>query len=297
LANILGLERSFINHDEGCVNAQKRLQYLLRRFVEVISSTFAAPVTLFLDDLQWADPASIEAVNQLLLTCGPASPNTSFFFLGCYREGESSCNPYWRAMCNSNLLNGRSTNIKLDCMGEDTVNTMVSETLRLSPRLTRALSSIIYHKTKGNPLFVSQVTLSLSKDGLLRPSLIRGRWEWDKEKILCQKLPDDVAKFLTHSIGKLPEDVKTSLSILSCFGASIKLTGTGTDEEQKYVSPEEQNILATNSSVMTTYYYHKTYISFMFRSYDDTKHYTEKYLACINNTWANLLFAHAFQAF
>jgi predicted ATPase len=221
LANILGLERSFINHDEDCINAQKRLQYLLCRFVEVLSSTFAAPMTLFLDDLQWADPASIAAVNQLLLTFGPASPNTRFFFLGCYREGENSCNSLWRAMCNSNLFNGRSTNIKLDCMGEDTLNTMVSETLRLSRRLTRPLSSIIHHKTKGNPLFVSRLMLSLSKDGLLRPCLSRGRWEWDKEKILHQKLPDDVAKFLTHSIGKLSEDVKSSLSILSCFGASL----------------------------------------------------------------------------
>jgi hypothetical protein len=71
----------------------------------------------------------------------------------------------------------------------------------------------------------------------------------------------------------------------------------GTDEEPKYVSAEEQNILATNSSVMTTYYYQKTYISFMFRSYDDTKHYAEKYLACIGTTWANLFLGHAHHAF
>jgi predicted ATPase len=74
---------------------------------------------------------------------------------------------------------------------------------------------------EGNPLFVSRLMLSLSKDGLLRLSLSRGRWEWDEEKILCQNLPDDVAEFLTHSIGKLPEDVKSSLRIFSCFGASL----------------------------------------------------------------------------
>jgi hypothetical protein len=88
LANILVLEIGTVNHYEDCVNAQKRLQYLLCRFVEVLSSTFDAPVTLFLDDLQWADPASIAAVNQLFLTGGLASQNTNFFFVGCYREGE-----------------------------------------------------------------------------------------------------------------------------------------------------------------------------------------------------------------
>jgi hypothetical protein len=72
----------------------------------------------------------------------------------------------------------------------------------------------------------------------------------------------------------------------------------GTDEELKYVSSdEEEKILATNNAVMTSYYYQKTYISFMFRSYDGTKANIEKYLACIGNTWANLFLHHAFQAF
>jgi len=70
----------------------------------------------------------------------------------------------------------------------------------------------------------------------------------------------------------------------------------GSDEEPKNVS-EEQSMLATSISVKTTYYYGKAFIGFMFRSHDDTKHYAEKYLVCISNTWANLLVAHSFHAF
>ena len=43
----------------------------------------------------------------------------------------------------------------------------------------------------------------------------------DKEKILCQKLPDDVAEFMSHTIEALPDDVKVTLRTLSCFGASV----------------------------------------------------------------------------
>jgi len=82
LAIILGPGTSPINRNEDCDNAQKRLQYLLCQFVEVISSTFSAPVTLFLDDLQWADAASIEAVNHLLIAAS-ISHDERFFFLGC----------------------------------------------------------------------------------------------------------------------------------------------------------------------------------------------------------------------
>jgi predicted ATPase len=218
LAIILGPEPAFINTDEDCFNAPNRLEYLLCQFVEVISTSFAAPVTLFLDDLQWADPASISAVNHLLFASGL---NRRFFFLGCCREGAiNEGHPIWKLLSNATTVGVCCTNVKLDCMDEETSNTMVSETLCLFPRLTRSMSSIIYRKTKGNPLFVSRLLISLSKEGLLRPSLILRRWEWDKEKIQCQKLPDDVVTLLTNSIRVLPEDVKLSLRILSCFGAS-----------------------------------------------------------------------------
>jgi tetratricopeptide (TPR) repeat protein len=71
----------------------------------------------------------------------------------------------------------------------------------------------------------------------------------------------------------------------------------GTDEAPKYVSAEEQNILATNNSVKTLCFYQRAYINFLFRSYDGTKENIEKSLACIGNTWANLLLAHAYHAF
>ena len=41
----------------------------------------------------------------------------------------------------------------------------------------------------------------------------------------------------------------------------------------------------------------RAYISFIFRSYDDMKNYTEQYLECAVNTWANLFYAHSFHAY
>mmetsp|Transcript_21847 Transcript_21847/g.33792 ORF Transcript_21847/g.33792 Transcript_21847/m.33792 type:complete len:1355 (+) Transcript_21847:225-4289(+) len=224
LAIILGPATSPINRNEDCDNAQKRLQYLLCQFVDVISSTFSAPVTLFLDDLQWADAASIEAVNHLL-TAASLAHDERFFFLGCCRKGEiNEGHPVRKLLKNVERSSVGCTNIKLDLMDEHTINTMVSETLRLLPRLTRSLSSVIYHKTKGNPLFVSHLMLSLSKEGLLRPSLSRRRWEWEMEKIEDRELPDDVAMFLNNSIMELPDGVQSSLCILSCFGASANVS-------------------------------------------------------------------------
>ncbi|KAK1742678.1 putative AAA ATPase [Skeletonema marinoi] len=222
LATILGSELPVLNHSEDCINAQKRVQYLLCQFVDVISTSSSAPITLFLDDLQWADAASIAAVNQLLFTAGPLS-RKNFFFLGCARGKDSATK--W-SPCVDILVAG-GIHVKLDCMDEHTLNTMVSETLCLSPRLTRTLSNVIYHKTKGNPLFVCRLMRSLNKEGLLRLSLSRRRWEWDTKKIRSRTLPDDVAIFLTDSLGELPDKVQWALFILSCFGASSESAFVG----------------------------------------------------------------------
>mmetsp|Transcript_4484 Transcript_4484/g.8609 ORF Transcript_4484/g.8609 Transcript_4484/m.8609 type:complete len:739 (-) Transcript_4484:970-3186(-) len=147
-----------------------------------------------------------------------------FFFLGSSRE-EGMVDHAVGDMVSSIRQFGVHTKIvKLVCMDKEMTNTMVSDVLCLSPRLTRTLSEIIFHKTKGNPLFFSQLMMSLCKDGLVRLSLSCRRWEWDEEKIQTRKLPDDVVAFLTSSIERLPQEVQMALSTLSCFGHATNAT-------------------------------------------------------------------------
>eukprot|EP00985_Skeletonema_marinoi_P012743 scaffold6221_cov216-Skeletonema_marinoi.AAC.1 len=126
LNDVLGSEQSDDTfYDDGCVDAQRRLQYLLCQFVEVLSSSYTAPVTLFLDDLQWADSASIAAVSQLLCSTGSSTKQKQFFFVGCHREGIiDSTHPVRELVCNAELLGVSFTSLKLDSMGEETLNAM-----------------------------------------------------------------------------------------------------------------------------------------------------------------------------
>jgi predicted ATPase len=116
----------------------------------------------------------------------------------------------------------KTTVVKLKCMEKGTLNHMLSDLLCLPPRVLTPLSDIVYTKTKGNPLFVSQLMLSLNRDGLLRLSLSRRRWVWDIEEIQSMKLPEDVALCFANGISKLPLEVQSALRILSMFGASTK---------------------------------------------------------------------------
>ena len=202
---------------QDCADAQARIQYLLCLFVDVISSSSGAPIVLFLDDLQWSDRASLSAIKQLLLYF---SSKRQFFFIGsCREEGLVEEHSFGSMIASISQFGVHATVVKLGCLDKDTTNTVVSDLLCLSPRLTRTLSDIIYHKSQGNPFFISQLMISLCRDGLVRLSLSRRRWEWDEEQIQSLKLPDDVAAFLSSTIERLPAEVQSALCTLSCFGA------------------------------------------------------------------------------
>ena len=211
-------EHNSSDSDYNCRNAMERIHYLLCRFVEVINASSMISITLFLDDLQWADEASIFVLNRLL-----SQARSGFFFLGCCRDDEmGDGHPFWKVFDDASNAGINTTAIDMKCLTEDVLNTVISDLLHLSPRVVKSLSSLVYNKTRGNPLFVSQLLLSLSRDGLLRVDLKSQRWVWDQEKIYSAKLPDNVAICFINGIRKLPIEVQLALHNLSMFGARIK---------------------------------------------------------------------------
>jgi hypothetical protein len=207
--------------DDGFEDAQKRLRYLFCQFTEAISHAHDAPLLLFLDNLQWADQASMDLIKQLVLVSEPNTHASSkkIFFFGCCNETPKD-HPLWKMLESVSDFDVKTTKIKLECLEKEVVNSMISKKLNMLPRLTRPLTDIIHHKSRGNPFFVKQILIDLSKEGLLRPSLSRQRWVWDKEKIEERELPEDVVEFLTASLNRLPSKVLSALCTLSCFGSS-----------------------------------------------------------------------------
>ena len=211
-------EHNGFNPDYNCRNAMERIHYLLCRFVEVINSSSMISICLFLDDLQWADEASILVLNRLL-----SHVQSGLFFLGCCRDDEmSGDHPFWKVCDDASNAGIITTAVNMKCLTEDVLNTAISDLLYLSPRVVKSLSSLVYSKTRGNPLFVSQLLISFSRDGLLRVDLNNQRWVWDQERIYSAKLPDNVATCFINGISKLDIEVQLALHSLSMFGARVK---------------------------------------------------------------------------
>ena len=205
--------------DLSSTNAVQRLHHLLSLFVKVISTYSRGPLTVCMDDIQWADEASLSVLNRLL-----RQDHKNTFFICCCRDNEMEPeHPFWEMIKDISSSGCNKTVVKLNCMDGVVLNNVMSNLLHLTPRAVRSLSKVVYNKTKGNILFFFQLMHSLHSDGLLRLDLDRNRWVWDEEKILSLKLPDSVAVCIVSTVSKLPADVQSALHTLSMFGASVKV--------------------------------------------------------------------------
>ena len=111
---------------------------------------------------------------------------------------------------------------KLDNMNIEGVNSLVSDALHLSPRITRQLSEVLHHKTMGNPLFVKQLLASLTAQGYIYVDMSQPKWTWDLNKIADQEISESVLALLVDEMERLPSDLQLGLKLASCLGSRVQ---------------------------------------------------------------------------
>jgi len=201
-----------------CIDAAVSMRYLFGELLRVISSHSKRPISLFIDDLQFADDASLHLIGYLIHS---AKGGSSVFFIFCHRDDEDSLSgPFSSWLSSISMISMES--IELGNMSVESVNTLVSETLHLSPRITRPLSDVLHHKTRGNPLFLRQLLGSLDRRGYIYVDLSLSRWAWDMDKIEQEPISSSVIALLTKEMKGLPSSLQLGLGVASCLGSSIQ---------------------------------------------------------------------------
>ena len=144
--------------------AQNRFNLLLQKFIQVFT-TKEHPLVIFLDDLQWADSASLRLM-QLLMS---ESESGYLLLIGAYRDNEVfPAHPLMLTLEEVNKAKGSINTINLTPLSEESLSQLVTDTLNCSPEITQPLMQLVYQKTKGNPFFSTQFLTSLYEDGLIK---------------------------------------------------------------------------------------------------------------------------------
>ncbi|KAK1746792.1 putative AAA ATPase [Skeletonema marinoi] len=198
----------------------RSVSFTLLRFVRVVSSP-RHPVTLFLDDIQWADSSALDVIHTILSD----KLNSCMFFVGTYRDNEVQVDhDIFNLMRELEMSHVHTTKLSLAGLDQSDLNTMISDALCLYPRICKSLTEIVFQKTKGNPFFVLEFMQSLQSRGLLRYNSLQKRWVWNEDVMRAEDITENVLHLLSSKMNGLSDNVQTLLRVMACFGSSTTLS-------------------------------------------------------------------------
>ncbi|MEG5001747.1 trifunctional serine/threonine-protein kinase/ATP-binding protein/sensor histidine kinase [Microcoleus sp. B4-D4] len=197
--------------------AQNRFNLLFQKFVQVFT-TIEHPLVMFLDDLQWADSASLNLLKLLLQDTG------YLLVLGAYRDNEVSPVHPFILTVNEMVKTGATVNtITLRPLTELDLNSLVTDTLNCESSLAQPLTNLVYQKTQGNPFFATQFLKALHDDKLISFDWDIQHWQCDIAQVKALALTDDVVEFMALQLQKLPIQTQDILKLAACIGAEFDL--------------------------------------------------------------------------
>lgn len=182
------------------------------------------PLIVFLDDLQWLDPASLSLIEHLFL-----DPDLDgVLLLGAYRtEAVSASHPLLDAMGRLRAAGRAVQTLPLGPLPSSDVEELVADVLLSAPEQTAELSRLVEQKTAGNPFFVRQFLTALAEEQLIRFDPQGIVWAWDASDILAKGPTDNLTDLLLDRLARLPTPTQHVLETLACLGVLVSLSLLG----------------------------------------------------------------------
>ncbi|MCY7381992.1 MAG: serine/threonine-protein kinase PknK [Microcoleus sp. CAN_BIN18] len=200
--------------------AQNRFNLLLGKFIRLFA-TKEHPLVVFLDDLQWADSASLKLM-QLLL----GDTDTRYLLLiGAYRDNEVfPAHPLMLTLDEIRKDSATVNQITLAPLDQHSLNRLIADTLSCPLERAVPLTELVLTKTQGNPFFATQFLKSLHSDELIAFDFSCGYWQCDMAQVKALALTDDVVEFMAIQLQKMPVNTQEVLKLAACIGNQFDLS-------------------------------------------------------------------------
>ncbi|BAZ15480.1 multi-sensor signal transduction multi-kinase [Calothrix sp. NIES-4071] len=213
----------------GATERQNRFNQVFCAFVSVFAQK-EHPLVIFLDDLQWADIATLKLMQQLV-----TDSNTQYLLLiAAYRDNEvSPTHPFIQTV--EEIQKTRTINqITLPSLNISQVHQLVNDTLNITDNyITQDLVSLLFNKTFGNPFFLTQLLTTLYQEKLIKYNFTLKCWEWNITQIQSVGITNlGIVELMASKISKLPAATQSALQLAACIGATFKLDVLATVSEK-----------------------------------------------------------------
>ncbi|AUX21416.1 serine/threonine protein kinase [Sorangium cellulosum] len=203
----------------GPSEAQNRFNLLFQDFLRVIT-TAEHPVALFLDDLQWADPASLKLLHLVVTDPGGAY----LLIIGAYRDQEAIAGkPITSWLGELRAAGVERRELTLAPLSLPDVRKLVADALSLREEQVEPLAEVVHATSQGNPFFLSQLLKELYAARLVSFDPEAGRWTWQLEPIKERWGATNVHDLLVDKMQRLPPAARRALSLAACVGHQFDL--------------------------------------------------------------------------
>jgi predicted ATPase/anti-anti-sigma regulatory factor len=203
----------------GPAEARNRFHLVVRRFVRALGQP-GQPLVLFLDDLQWADSASLELLR--LIVTDPERGD--LLIIGAYRDNEvMPTHPLSTAIDALHQGGVPITELSLGPLELEDVVALLAGALGGRADDVVPLARLLHDKTHSNPFFVHQFLSVLAEERLLVFDTRVGAWRYDIEAIAARDVTDNVVDFMVDRIGLLPKETQEALRLSSAIGHAFDL--------------------------------------------------------------------------
>ncbi len=180
----------------------------LRLWLQRLADRQGAPVVLLLDDLHWADDASLDTLNTVLKDgTGPL-----LALLGA-RPALLERQPAWGQAL------PQHERLELQALSADEGRALTQALLRHVQPLPAALAALIESRAEGNPFYAEELVSMLLDQGVLR----RGdgpdaAWHFDAARLNPHRLPTTITGVLQARLDALDADARRALQLASVVG-------------------------------------------------------------------------------
>ena len=194
----------------GLSETRIRINLVARRFVAALAAE--TPLVILLDDLQWADDASLDMIETLVGDGNIANLTV----LAIYRDNEVDAqHPATLLFARIGSQAPLSPPVELRGLSAKGVEATVREALGGTDRDLGRLPALVHRKTQGNPLFVRQFVATLLRKGLVEVDA-DGTVRFDAKRLTRERLTDNVVDLVIERIVALPPASREMVEIAAC---------------------------------------------------------------------------------
>lgn len=200
--------------DLGPLETQSRFESTFQQFLGAFTPGRRALV-LYLDDLQWADTASLRLIEATLAgtTCG------KLLVVGAYRNNEvDATHPLTLLRADLVKRGIVADDLVLGPLEVEHVTQLLADALSSPSSQLNALARVLVEKTDGNPFFLGQLLTTLVRNQVLSFDTHQSAWKWDLARAKATLATSNVVELLLEKLRQLPDAAQEVIRFASCIG-------------------------------------------------------------------------------